>query len=171
MKEYEIIKRYYGDQRTERSKVLLINHIDEGLQVLEAINVSEETKRAYCLHPLFQDDTDLNENKALFTRIEPRVIALVMEYRNIANAYLSKRKISHLDEIKLSPLEEVNQMLIADKIQNFKDFMQYHFGKHERSQELFEYFKNWFEKLKIPSAIFEAIRKDSKTLHLEMLNK
>ena len=41
---------------------------------------------------------------------------LAMEYRNIANACLSHRDISSASEIALSPLEEVNHMLRADKI-------------------------------------------------------
>ena len=41
-------------------------------------------------------------------------------------------------------LPEVRDMLIADKIQNYKDFLFYHKGTHPRSRELEEYFKNWF---------------------------
>ncbi len=168
-KEYEAIKKYYGGQTTARSGVLLINHINEGLEILKAINASEYTQRAYCLHPLFQSDEDVLKNISRISEFDPKIVALTMEYRNIANAYLSRRKIISLEEIALSPLTEVNQMLIADKIQNYKDFMQYHFGKHERSAELFEYFQNWFERLGISKNIFNAIKTDSSKLHLEML--
>ncbi len=169
MKEYDFIKEYYGDKRTERSHVLLINHIDEGLEILKAINASDDAKKAYCLHPIFQGDEDLSKNSTRAIEFDSKIIMLVMEYRNIANAYLSKRTINTLGDIVLSPLQEVNHMLIADKIQNFKDFMQYHFASHERSNELFEYFKNWFKKLDIPNELFNAIQKDSKVLHLELL--
>jgi hypothetical protein len=70
-----------------------------------------------------------------------------MEYRRVANAYLSKREIKSLDDIELSPLHEVNQMLWADKLQNQKDFRLYHMGKHERSDILEQYFINWINKL------------------------
>jgi hypothetical protein len=38
---------------------------------------------------------------------------------------------------------------IADKIQNYKDFMLYHYGKHKRSNELYTYFHNWFKLLDV----------------------
>ena len=162
--EYLAVKKFYGKTKTKRSKVLLINHIDEGLEILEKIGASELAKRAYCLHPFFQGDEELRKNRNLFRKLDPGSVALVMEYRNIANAYLSHRKISSTKEIVLSPLHEVDQMLIADKIQNFKDFMRYHYSHHHKSRELFQYFKNWFKKLKIPSSVFKELQKDSSRL-------
>jgi len=44
-----------------------------------------------------------------------------MEYRSVANDYLSTRIISDVQEIRLSPLPDVQDMLIADKVQNYKD--------------------------------------------------
>jgi hypothetical protein len=70
-----------------------------------------------------------------------------MEYRRVANNYLSKRTITSLDDIELSPMLEVNQMLWADKLQNQKDFRAYHLGKHNRSDILEQYFINWINKL------------------------
>ena len=52
--EYNIIKAFYGEERANRSGVLLINHIDEGLHILEKIGASEKSKKAYCLHPILQ---------------------------------------------------------------------------------------------------------------------
>lgn len=168
-KEYLTIKEYYGDKKTARSGVMLINHINEGLEVLQKINASEEARRAYCLHPIFQSDEDLLTNISRTSEFEPKIMVLVMEYRNIANAYLSRRKINNLEEIILSPLPEVNQMLVADKIQNYKDFMQYHFGTHERSNELFKYFQNWFDRLGISMAIFKALQENPTALHTHLL--
>lgn len=118
-------------------------------------NFSDSSINAFCLHPIFQADdlfaaygTDVINNQKRYN-LYPKDIMLALEYRNIANAYLSFRKINSLSEISLSPLEEVNQMLIADKIQNYKDFMLYHYNKHERSKELYEYFHNWFSVLKV----------------------
>jgi hypothetical protein len=140
--EYKIISDFYGDKTTNRSVVKLINHIDEGLYILERIDASDVAKRAYCLHPIVQDDESLNKNKHLLSDIDSEVIIAVMEYRSVANEYLSKRNIQSIEEIRLSPLKCVNDMLIADKIQNRKDFELYHLGKHERSKELDEYFYN-----------------------------
>lgn len=147
MLEYQIIKDYYGTRTAQRSGVPLINHIDEGVEILRMIDASENTIRAYCLHPILQNDTDLRNNRELVKNVNYEVLILTMEYRKTANAYLSYRTIKSIDEIELSPLDEVNQMLWADKLQNKKDFMKYHFGKHHRSSELDLYFNNWVQRL------------------------
>jgi hypothetical protein len=38
-------------------------------------------------------------------------------------------------------------MLIADKVQNFKDFRTYHADSHSRRQELDVYFRQWLAAL------------------------
>lgn len=147
-REMDMISAYYADKRASRSKVPLINHIDEGLAVLNFINASTSSRAAFCLHPMAQADADLTANqKVLYERVSGDVLMLVMEYRSVANAYLSHRSISHINEIKLSPLKEVNDMLIADKVQNYKDFIRYHHGTHPRSDALHVYFRNWLERL------------------------
>jgi hypothetical protein len=121
------------------------------LQILEWENASMDAMKAYCLHPMFQADEALVENctSQILEKIPSNIILLVMEYRNIANQYLSKRIIESIEEIQLSPLAEVNQMLAADKIQNRKDFEIYHKKSHPRAIELDKYFKNWFLRLNI----------------------
>lgn len=148
-REYQLISQYYTIKKTQRSQQYLMNHIDEGLLILNLIQASNFTKRAYCLHPLFQADMDLMKHAYLMSELEAKILALTMEYRSVANEYLSFRKINTLDDIRLSPLEEVNQMLVADKIQNFKDFNLYHLHTHPRSKELQHYFENWLEKLQV----------------------
>jgi hypothetical protein len=154
--EYKLIKNYYGEQRAERSSVLLINHIEEGLEVLVRREANIDTQRAYCLHPIFQGDTDLEKNHKFIeiAKTSQESLLLVMEYRHIANQYLSHKQINNLTEIQLSPLQEVNEMLIADKIQNRKDFEQYHAHTHPRANELTHYFKNWLERLGISEDVY-----------------
>lgn len=149
MREYDAIAKLYGERTTKRSGVPLMFHIDEGLFLLDLLGASELAKRAYCLHPLVQADADL---AASFARIgeltdDPRVLVLVMEYRNIANATLSTRPIASAAEIPLSPLADVNVMLVADKVQNYKDFILYHRATHPRSDALDRYFHRWLERL------------------------
>jgi len=54
-------------------------------------------------------------------------------------------------------LFEVNEMLIADKVQNKKDFMKYHFGKHDRSNELFRYFNKWLDALTVDNLSYQIL--------------
>ena len=95
-----------------------MNHINEGLYILDKINSSECAKKAFCLHPLVQADGDLGLNIELLDNrsVSSKALYLALEYRNIANQYLSHRKISDISEIALSPLKDVNDMLIADKL-------------------------------------------------------
>ncbi len=155
--EYNLIVAYYGEQRAARSGVLLMNHIDEGLCLLQAIDAKASAQRAYCLHPLLQSDEALLENFLKLEKLDNEVIILAMEYRSVANEYLSLRIISDIGEIRLSPIKEVNDMLIADKVQNRKDFELYHLGHHPRSQELSHYFNNWLERLGVSEQEYQRL--------------
>ena len=161
---YRAICEYYGQRRAERSGVLYIQHIDEGLTVLAAIQASQPACEAYCLHPIVQS------NDALITAfhldsvlhrypIDLYAMALVMEYRSVANGYLSTRQLKSLGQIRLSPLQDVQHMLIADKVQNRKDFERYHLGTHPRSSELLQYFKNWLEVLGVSESRYQELAK------------
>jgi hypothetical protein len=157
--EYRLISAHYGDRTAKRSGVRLMNHIDEGLVILNAISATEYSKRAFCLHPLLQEDKDLMENfHFVASSTDVWTMMLVMEYRNIANAYLSD-KINTEQPLKLSPLFEVNEMLIADKVQNKKDFITYHYGTHARSDELARYFNKWLNALGIESDTYTRLCK------------
>ena len=81
-----------------------------------------------------------------------------MEYRRVANSYLSHDVPE--DFVGFS-CEEVKQMLIADKVQNYKDFLIYHSETHPRKEELDFYFNKWFEFLEIDyNEIVKAISKE-----------
>jgi hypothetical protein len=159
---YQAIHAFYGDRRANRSGVLYIQHINEGLLVLDAIDATQQARQAYCLHPIVQGDTELvtafQPTSVLYQYpIDLYALALAMEYRWVANSYLSRRTIQVLDEIQLSPLPEVQQMLIADKVQNRKDFERYHRETHPRAGELDHYFRNWLTALGITEARYQEL--------------
>jgi hypothetical protein len=172
--EYKAIQEHYGDKKAERSGVPLIWHIDEGLEILELIGASKDAMRAYCLHPLFQNDEDLAktlEENSLYV-FSTRCVVLAMEYRARANDWLSDKVATeatmtfsgHLSSEVVSyglptagNLLEVKQMLIADKVQNYIDFLQYHYGRHQRSNELAHYFLEWFKVLDIDEEEYTRI--------------
>jgi GNAT superfamily N-acetyltransferase len=158
-KEYRAVSAFYGSRRAVRSGVPYMHHIDEGLAVLERIGATERAARAFCLHPLVQRDEDLAASWAGLDAAtdDPRVLALALEYRAVANATLSHRAIGSVDEIALSPLAEVTQMLVADKVQNRKDFLLHHHGTHPRSEALARYFTLWLERLGISEARFAEL--------------
>ena len=146
MREYELIAAHYGTRATRRSGVRLMVHVDDGLALLA--DSTDDARRAFCLHPLIQADADLAANlDRVAAATTPRVMALAMEYRAVANAALSTRAYRSAADIALSPLAEVNAMLRADKIQNYRDFVAHHAATHPRAAELDRYFRLWLERL------------------------
>lgn len=144
---YKLIQNTYKDNKTERSKVPFIYHIDEGGFILNEIGATDIVKDAYYLHPLLQSDEEFNKNKSLdFNNINTESLILATEYRRVANSYLSNIDISNFVGF---PNNEIKQMLLADKIQNYKDFLKYHKGIHTRGEILEQYFINWFKLLEI----------------------
>jgi len=152
--EYGQVLDYYKDTQASRSRVWLMRHIDEGLAVLLYHGgqrmVLGPVGRAYSLHPLVQRAEEL----LVFwesIRTTPEVMALAMEYRWVANAALAHdvARIPNPSAIELSILVGVNHMLVADKVQNCKDFERYHLGSHPRSEGLARYFKLWKGRLQI----------------------
>lgn len=164
MTPLQAITDFYGERRAERSQVPLINHIKEGLVILGEIGASEEAKDAFCLHPIFQSDADLANNIQRAREFPAYVMTLVMEYRLRANAALSDRVILVRDTPTWTghlatpgALPEVRDMLIADKVQNYADFLLYHNGTHARSAELHYYFKHWLAQLHITPERFRNL--------------
>ena len=147
---YKLIEKVYGNTRANRSKLFYMNHIDEGLAILKSRNCDIQTMEAFCLHPilqvgsLFQKHFDELKSQKIsqYTRI------LATEYAEVANEYLSPRKIVSIDEIRLSHFDEVNEMLVADKIQNRKDFRLFK-NKYGNAEELEFYFDSWLKRLSV----------------------
>jgi len=158
--EYNIIDNIYGNTRAERSGAYYMNHIDEGLYILHKLGASLNAKLGYILHPVFQSDVELRNiyNHTSLNDISPQSIINAVEYRSVANEYLSYRLVKDTDEIRLSALKDVNDMLKADKIQNRKDFEVYHLNRHQRSEELYRYFNNWMERLQIDRQFYETTK-------------
>lgn len=149
--EYLAIRAAYQGRRAVRSGVSYQAHVDEGLALLRWLGGSERAARAFCLHPLVQADSDLLCNFERLAEHEPRVVALALEYRRVANAALSTRALETAAEIELSPLPEVNDMLRADKLQNQRDFRRFQ-REHPRYQALERYFRLWLERLEVCEA-------------------
>lgn len=145
-REYSAISEHYLGKFANRSGAPYIQHIDEGLRILEALGSSLTARLAYCLHPLAQSDSDLAKFDARLAST-PEVLLATIEYRNVANRYLSHHYGDTSRSAILSPVQDVNDMLIADKVQNRKDFEKYHLGTHKNSSRLSLYFKEWLEAL------------------------
>lgn len=164
-----LIEDFYRDRRAERTKVPLINHIYEGLEIMESLDASKLSKEAYCIHPMLQDTSALIENiNYCFDNVNPHAVKLAIKYRLAANAFLCKpitdvytkeAIINLMNSLELFSNQDLKDALIADKIQNRKDFLLYHYGTHPRSDELNEYFIKWLDILDVKNI---DIMKDKK---------
>ena len=162
-REYQAITTAYGSKTAERSGVPKINHINEGLVILDAINASHWAKLGFCLHPLVQDDDGLRMNYEGLGQLDGLAVALAMEYRWVANTFLSEKIEAHGQTLvtngrpELSCIKEVNDMLIADKVQNRKDFERHHLATHPRARELETYFALWLKVLGISEERYQEL--------------
>lgn len=145
--EYQAIRRYYWNKIAKRSQLPLINHIHEGIHLLEFWGRPEIEKRAFCLHPLVQNG---EMEICPVTDAAP----LAMEYAQKANTYLCKPENDWIDDETvlqdiLGPMSTgCVWMLLADKVQNQKDFRTYHWFDHDRRRELEAYFNLWIMTLR-----------------------
>lgn len=153
---YDLIKEFYGDKCAKRSGIPLINHVDEGLEILDNLGADTTTRGAFCLHPIIQTDEDFEKNFwwLYLVTAEEDALAFIyaVEYRRAANAYLCNKFTDHYGQEEIAHfvgklMPEIRLMLIADKLQNQKDFRKYHYGTHARSEQLEKYFINWLNYL------------------------
>lgn len=182
--EFQAIATFYGDRRAERSQVPLIRHIHEGRAIIKALGRKlpngtsfglYHAVHAYTLHPLFQNDAELMTfgldyaRQAEAENLSPVNIMLAMEYRARANAWLADKVymanfndggrgiLQRTGKPDAGPIPEVHAMLIADKVQNRKDFLRYHKGTHARSAELDLYFQVWLEHLGVSNSLYDTL--------------
>lgn len=149
---YRLISEVYGDQRAVRSGRYYMSHIDEGIHILRDAHV--DTQAAFAVHPIFQDTVQLLETLDRPPELRTRVVALAMEYRAVANSYLPRHHSLSLEGPKISALEEVNQMLVADKIQNRKDLEL--FNRDLPGYALLQdYFQRWFDALGVSDQTYQ----------------
>lgn len=153
--EYQAIQNFYGNDRAKRSGVRLMNHIDEGIDMLRLMGASELAIDAYCLHPIIQDEAIFKPNWKLLYKdeaIDTDALYLARSYRNAANAYLCRPGTDHftLEDLRFHVgflSQDLVHMLFTDKLQNEQDFNRYHKGKHARSKQLTNYFALWLDYL------------------------
>lgn len=160
----EFIFSVYGNKRAKRSSVPLINHILEGYIILNLLGLSvDDTEQAYALHPVFQSGkandlialTEYTQNRNT-NIITANTVLNAQTYAIIANSLLYTEFASGgLVPSELYRSKIVKNMLIADKVQNYKDFRLYH--KTHKNQDLADYFKYWLESMSMSIEAFEQL--------------
>lgn len=159
--EYMAIENFYKDKRAGRSGLPYINHIDEGIDMLshwlnDDILKASICARAYAIHPLIDEMTGILGGilDALGSTLPAgNTISLAIEHHILRNKFLVKDWDTHWDETGLQNLlgpmsNECAWMLLADKVQNQKDFRIHHWFTHEKTYQYEEYFNLWIETLR-----------------------
>lgn len=159
---YSLISSVYGDRKTSRfPHIRLMDHINQGLDILDKIDASVLAKCAFCIHPLLQDDATCNKTtqSGLLKNINSDVIITAMNYRAVANEYINVHNQTgkyrtNPDFVwikdQLDTFPDVRAMLIADKVQNKKDFICYRTDLEHRDY-LVSYFNKWIDLLGLTS--------------------
>lgn len=156
---FQQISRYYGAAKTRRTRLPLINHIVEGVVLIHQLGGSPGVADAFCWHPLIQSDATyvdaLTEIRRYYNlNTNGQVLVNVLGYRDAANRWL-RGSVSEDNQPKQHPLADVNIMLMADKIQNRKDFENNEAQfTAEHVSSLHYYFDSWFSVLGISPEIY-----------------
>lgn len=169
-----LIETIYGTRCARRSRVPLIDHINEGIIVLQALQATPVETEAFCLHAPAQISYHFGARPAAehYLPIQPQgprdtwllqtqfplateAVALAWRFAAHAEAfrpdYLNNKKRPPL--IAIDPA--VRKLLIADKVQNRKDFDLFHCDSHPRRAQLRLYFECWFTLLDISEADYQ----------------
>lgn len=153
--EWRIAKEILAPQRSNRTQVSYFDHIEEGIKILEDLDTSLACQRAFVIHPLLQPDPVIFENMLWVPEFEQTALVLCMEYRWVANLGTRKALRANGGKITLSVLQEVNTMLVADKIQNRKLF-ETRLPKNDPDyEEIRQYFSLWMDALDISERIYQ----------------
>lgn len=148
--EWIVSKGVLSKQRTKRTDLSYFDHVDDGVKILEALAAPLVVQKAFCLHPLVQNTTEFVKYFDLIHLFEAKAVALAVEYRWVANLGIRQALKADNWNVTLSSFEHVNQMLVADKVQNRKDFLRLYTPEtHPEYDEISHYFNVWLKALDI----------------------
>jgi hypothetical protein len=147
--EYKWVTEVYAKQFAKRSGLSYANHVMEGAVILRGRGASDDIIKAFLIHPYYQDGA-VFKTPLTATKFSPEAVALAVEYRWVANNSTS-RVYAETGRITLAECDAVNEMLIADKVQNRKDFLARN-QTHPNFVLLNNYFNAWLLALKIGDA-------------------
>ena len=155
-KEWEITRNVLSVRRSERTAVNYFEHVEEGVKILQMLNAPLLVQQAFVIHPLLQHDDALVENLPHVIYFNSLALVLCMEYRRVANLG-TRKNIRDTWEISLSPMPEVNLMLVADKIQNRKLYETRLPKDDPDYDEIGRYFMKWMDALSIPEHEYQRL--------------
>lgn len=168
--EYKLAERILTPLQARRAGVSYFTHVKQGLAIMNAYVENEDypvivydpiiEKRAFCLHPLIQKVEDFKDNYYELNVCNPLCVALAVEYRWTANLGLRPILEANGCSITLSDFPAVNLMLVADKVQNYYEFLKYgepKFSKEDARIDL--YFRRWLERLDIDDKKYKYLTK------------
>lgn len=155
--EWITAKKYLSGQKASRTKADYFEHVEEGVKILQILGEPLVVQAAFAIHPLYQSDEALTNHYPLLSTFDPVTVALTMEYRSVANRGIRREVKKNNWTVELSCLFSVNQMLVSDKIQNRKLFLNHYPKNLADYAEIDRYFDVWLKALNISEKRYEEI--------------
>lgn len=164
---YDNIVIFYGD-RVDKYGIHLINKVNEYVLIWGIFHKKETSKKIIdvcCASSLIMDEDLYITNINKFTTICKEsenidLIVLCIEYRNIINQCEPSENKNWIDNIRLSPLVDVNCSLEIYIIQKYI----YMINHNAIDDQYSLYFNKWFEILLTPKEMIDAVK-----YHIDML--
>jgi hypothetical protein len=155
--EWQLSKTLLEPIHAKRSGISYFEHIREGVEILKAIGAPLLAQQAFALHPIIQKTEDFAKNFDRLAFCDCKAVALAVEYRWVANLGVRAIVKANNWEVMLAELPLVNQMLIADKVQNRKDFRAYFDRAHPDYEDLDRYFNAWLRALGVTEESYRKL--------------
>lgn len=164
--EYKAILEHLKYRCDTLSGITHINHIDEGIQILEVICAPRylyNAAKAFCLHPMVSHDLSLVNNivEVCSSGFDTTAILYAMEFRKTIASWPNHRTEG---EPSISPLIAINKMITADIIQHKSHFLRYSGvpeGSDPSTNSELRFYNDWLRTLAIDEEAFYTIIKDS----------
>jgi len=157
--EYILAEKDLTPTISRRSQQSHFIHVRQGIEILRAMKSSYAAQRAFAIHPLLQDKEKLDFYRFRMENCSVHAVVLAMEFCALATA--GKRPHNPLGKTwmpAVSNVHEVNDMLIADKIQNWVSYKKYHnlYPDLDKKQ-MIAYFNKWFDALGVTQPMVDII--------------
>lgn len=156
--EWNISRERLEGVFARRTGVSHFDHVSQGIKVMRVLNSPLIAQIAFTLHPLFQEDTALEQNWRLLPSCDPVAVDLVMAYRQVANAGTRLKVQANGWRVKTGDNGLVREMLVADKVQNRYCFERFYPELDSPSgQGLRRYFKIWLDVLGVSEGRYQEL--------------
>ncbi len=141
----ENLKKHYEDSMYDNWNYY-ISYTYKVMAVNKWLNFSKICTDSLIILPLLWSDKDFVNNWKTIT-ISSNLAFFISEYKNVSKNYNLDRKIQSTSDIVISPITDVNNLLLSTAIVNYNNYENHYKLTHPRASLFGEYYKNWLVRL------------------------